>query len=166
MIPDRNPQKLRLTQPPPQPYSFVEIAFRFMSRLPFLLSACIVGALLSSCGTVDTIKDGAVSGVSSVGSGFNKMGAGFARAGQTVGSGFGAVADAATSPFKPGLPVVEAREEDLRKIPSGHEQALAYQKEQQRRRGWWIFGGPVDFEEPSLPDSPVNAEAGLLPPLE
>jgi hypothetical protein len=108
---------------------------------------------------MNSIKTGAVTSVSKVGSGFSKVG-------ESVGSGFGKVTDVATSPFKPGLPVVEAREEDLRKLPTGHERALAYQQEQQRRRGWWIFGGAVDFEEPSLPDGPMNAEAGLLPPLE
>ena len=113
-----------------------------------------------------TIKSGAITSASKVGSGFSKVGSGFSKVGGSVGDGFGKVADVATSPFKPGLPVVEARESDLKEMPSGQEQALAYQQEQQRRRGWWIFGGAVDFEEPTLPDSPVNADAGLLPPLE
>ena len=127
-------------------------------NFPTLLMS--VSALaLCSCGTMDTIKTGTLSSVSKVGEGFSKVGS-------SVGDGFGKVAEVTTSPFKPGLPVVEAREQDLKKLPSGHDQAIAYQAEQRRRRGWWIFGGAVDFEEPSLPDDPMNAEAGLLPPLE
>ncbi|MGB1131386.1 MAG: hypothetical protein ACPG4K_15135 [Haloferula sp.] len=130
-----------------------------MRRFITVTSLAATGLLLSSCGAMNSLKSGAMGGVSAVGSGFSK-------AGKSVGNGFGAMADAATSPFRPGLPVVEARQEDLKELPSGHDQALAYQKEQQRRRGWWIFGGAVDFEEPSLPDSPVGADAGLLPPIE
>jgi phage-related protein len=140
-----------------------------MTKIFSISTATIATFALCSCGTMKAIKSGAVSSVSkvgdSVGSSVSKVGSGFSKVGDSVGNGFGKIADAATSPFKPGLPVVEARESDLKKMPSGHEQALAYQKEQQRRRGWWIFGGDVDFEEPSLPDLPMNAEAGLLPLL-
>jgi len=130
-----------------------------MSSIPTLALFALGSLMLSSCGTMDTIKTGTLSSVSKVGSGFSKVG-------QSVGDGFGKVAEVTTSPFKPGLPVVEAREQDLKELPTGHDQAIAYQAEQRRRRGWWIFGGGVDFEEPSLPDDPMNAEAGLLPPLE
>lgn len=108
---------------------------------------------------MNSLKSGAVGSVSSVGSGLS-------RAGKSVGAGFGAMAGVASSPFRPGLPVVDAREEDLKELPSGHDQALAFQKEQQHKRGWWIFGGAVDFEEPSLPDSTIGLDAGLLPPIE
>jgi hypothetical protein len=61
-----------------------------------------------------------------------------------------------------GLKVVEAREKDLKDLPSGHERALAYRNE--RKRGFWIFGGPVDFEEPVLPESGTEMDGSLLPP--
>lgn len=96
---------------------------------------------------MNKIKDGTMTGVSK------------------VGDGFGYIADATTAPFKPGVPVVEAREEDWEKMPTGQERALAYQREQQRKRGFWIFRGPVDFKEPELPDgSEAVMDSGLLPP--
>ena len=61
-----------------------------------------------------------------------------------------------------GLKVVEVREQDLEKLPSGHERALAYRNE--KRRGFWIFGGPVDFQEPALPDVGSEMDGSLLPP--
>lgn len=141
-----------------------------MSRLLPIAFLAFGTVALTSCGTMDSLKTGTMSGVSKVGSGFSQMGqsvgSGFGKMGESVGEGFGKVAEVTTSPFKPGLPVVEAREADLKEMPSGHDRAIAYQAEQRRRRGWWIFGGAVDFEEPTLPDDPMNAEAGLLPPLE
>ena len=61
-----------------------------------------------------------------------------------------------------GLKVVEAREKDLKDLPSGHERALAYRKE--RKSGFWIFGGPVDFQEPVLPEPGTEMDGSLLPP--
>jgi hypothetical protein len=61
-----------------------------------------------------------------------------------------------------GLKVVEVREKDLKDMPSGHERAVAFRKE--RSRGFWIFGGPVDFKEPSLPDVGSEMDGSLLPP--
>ena len=49
------------------------------------------------------------------------------------------------------IPVVEVREKDLKPLPTGQEQALAFEKSR-RNRFWNIFSGPVDFEEPQLPD--------------
>ena len=112
-----------------------------MRRPLFTIVFC---ALLSSCGA---IKQGTASSVSKMGNGFER------------------IADLTTSPFRPGLPVVEAREGDMRELESGHDRALAYQAEQRRKRGWWIFGGPVDFEEPALPEIGDSAEASLLPEL-
>ena len=63
-----------------------------------------------------------------------------------------------------GVKVVDVREKDLRELPSGRERALAYKEE--RRRGFWIFGGPVDFEEPNLPEPGTGLDGSLLPPLE
>jgi hypothetical protein len=61
--------------------------------------------------------------------------------------------------------VVEVREKDLRPLPTGREQALAY--ENTRKRSFWSFmGGPVDFVEPDLPAPGVGEEDVeiLLPP--
>lgn len=84
--------------------------------------------------------------------------------GSGIGTGFEKVSSLAAAPFQPGVPVVEAREEALREMPLGRDQALAYQAEQRRRRSFWIFGGPVDFQEPTLPEGDTLADGGLLPP--
>jgi hypothetical protein len=66
--------------------------------------------------------------------------------------------------FMPGdrVKVVEVREKDLRELPTGQEKALAYKRE--RKRGFWIFGGPVDFKEPDLPLPGAEPDGSLLPP--
>jgi hypothetical protein len=92
---------------------------------------------LSSCGTMTAIKEGTVAGVDKV-------------------------TDLATAPFKPGVPVVEARPDDWKELKSGEQMALAYQ-EKQRQRRFWLFGPPVDFEEPELPDDAGSTEISLLP---
>lgn len=62
----------------------------------------------------------------------------------------------------PSVKVVEVREKDLKKLPTGQERALAY--ENTRKRGFWFFGGPVDFKEPSLPEAGGEMDGSLLPP--
>ena len=107
--------------------------------------------MLSSCGTVKTLSSATTGGIRKVGTG--------------VTEGFGAVKDLAMSPFEPDIPVVEARPDDFKKLPSGQEQAIAFQQEQARRRSFWDFGGVFDFEEPNLPDEPQGVmDGGLLPP--
>ena len=86
------------------------------------------------------------------------------KIGKGMESGLDAVADVATSPFKPGVPVVEAREDAFKEVVPGRDQALAYQKKQQQKRSFWSFSGPVDFQEPTLPDEGSLASGGLLPP--
>jgi hypothetical protein len=56
--------------------------------------------------------------------------------------------------------VVEVREKDLKELPTGKEKALAYR----RGGGFWIFGGPVDFKEPTLPEPGSEMDGSLLPP--
>ena len=58
--------------------------------------------------------------------------------------------------------VVDVRENDLEELPLGHERALAFDRE--RKRGFWVFGGPVDFQEPELPEAGVELDGSLLPP--
>lgn len=60
------------------------------------------------------------------------------------------------------IKVVEVREKDLKEQPTGEQQALAFEKT--RKRGFWFFGGPVDFQETSLPEPGGDMENSLLPP--
>ena len=60
-----------------------------------------------------------------------------------------------------GPKVVEVREKDLMELPSGQELAKAHQRQ---RSGFWIFGGPVDFQEPVLPEPGAELDGSLLPP--
>lgn len=63
----------------------------------------------------------------------------------------------------PGVKVVEVREKDLKKLPTGKERALAYQSA--RKRSFWFFNGPVDFQEPTLPEPGGELDGSLLPPI-
>jgi hypothetical protein len=65
--------------------------------------------------------------------------------------------------FEPDIKIVEPREKDLKKLPSGSELAQAYRKKQ--RGFFWIVGGPVNFKEPDLPAPGIDMGEGLLPPL-
>jgi hypothetical protein len=58
--------------------------------------------------------------------------------------------------------VVQVRIKDLKKLPTGRERALAFENE--RKRGFWFFGGPVDFKEPTLPEPGSQLDGSLLPP--
>lgn len=62
----------------------------------------------------------------------------------------------------PSVKVVEVREKDLKPLQSGPERALAY--ENTRKRSFWLFGGPVDFREPTLPEPGGDMDGSLLPP--
>jgi len=62
----------------------------------------------------------------------------------------------------PGIKVVEVREKDLKELPSGQEKALAYASK--RKRSFWSFAGPVDFQEPTLPEVGGEMDGSLLPP--
>lgn len=61
------------------------------------------------------------------------------------------------------IPVVEVREKDLKPLPTGQEQAIAFEKSR-RNRFWNMFSGPVDFEEPALPADVGSLDGDLLPP--
>ena len=58
--------------------------------------------------------------------------------------------------------VVQVRKKDLKELPTGRERALAFENE--RKRGFWFFGGPVDFKEPTLPEPGSELDGSLLPP--
>lgn len=82
-----------------------------------------------------------------------------------VSSSFAKLPDLADMPIARILPgqrvkVVEVREKDLKELPTGKEKAMAYRS----GGGFWIFGGPVDFKEPTLPESGSEMDGSLLPP--
>lgn len=58
------------------------------------------------------------------------------------------------------IKVVEVREKDLQEFKTGKELAQAHKRE----RSFWIFGGPVDFKEPTLPEPGSELDGSLLPP--
>ena len=59
--------------------------------------------------------------------------------------------------------VVEVREKELKEMPLGKERALAF--EEKRKRSFWSFMLPSDFEEPTLPNvSEEGIDGSLLPP--
>lgn len=73
------------------------------------------------------------------------------------------ISDLSLSTFRPAeVKVVEVREKDLKALPTGQERALAFQ--QNRKRNFWIFSGPVDFKEPTLPLPGSDLDGSLLPP--
>lgn len=81
-------------------------------------------------------------------------------------SAFAKMPDLADMPIARILPgqrvkVVEVREKDLKQLPTGKEKALAFRN---GRSGFWIFGGPVDFKEPTLPEPGTEMDGSLLPP--
>ncbi len=63
------------------------------------------------------------------------------------------------------LEIVQAREGDLKEMPSGKDRALAF--DEKRKRSFWSFSLPQDFKEPVLPDIGLEdneLEGSLLPP--
>ncbi len=133
---------------------FIRNSYRIREmRLSSLALPLALAAVLSSCGTMKSISSATSSGVD--------------KLGQSLDSGLSKVAAVATSPFKPAIPVVEARPDDFKKVESGHEKAIAYQRAQNNRRSgfWGFFSGPSDFEEPTLPELDESTfDGGLLPP--
>jgi len=108
---------------------------------------CAIAALsLASCAQVSQLKTATVGG-------FSKVSGGLAKA-----------TDATMAKIMPPkIPVVEVREKDLKPVKTGQEQAVAFEKTR-RNRFWDIFRGPVDFQEPALPDNAGGMDGDLLPP--
>lgn len=107
-------------------------------------SLCCVAAALSfvSCAQVNHIKTATVGGFSKVSE----------------------VSKSSIAKLMPArIPVVEVREKDLKALPTGQEQAVAFEKSR-RNRFWNMFSGPVDFEEPVLPADVGALDGDLLPP--
>ena len=110
-------------------------------------SICCVFAAFAfvSCAQVKNVTAGSIS----------KVSGGMSKLGEASKNSF-----AKLMPSR--IPVVEVREKDLREVKTGQEQAVAF--EQTRRKRFWIFGGPADFEEPDLPESAGLMDGELLPP--
>jgi hypothetical protein len=112
---------------------------------------CVLAALtFASCAQVNQLKTATVGGMSKVSGGLAKA--------------TGATKDSFANLMPSRIPVVEVREDDLKKLPTGQEQAVAFEKSR-RNRFWSMFSGPVDFAEPSLPvDDGGAMDGSLLPP--
>lgn len=103
-----------------------------------ILSSIFASLLLASCASLETVKEG----TANVARGVKEFSWG----------GLG----------RPGVDVVDVREQELKEMPLGKERALAY--ERRRRNSFWSFALP-DFEEPDLPDAgEVPEDGSLLPP--
>ena len=98
-----------------------------------------IAVAITSCGTVDAVKQTAV------------------NAGKSV-KNF-SLADLRPSQ----IDIIDVREDDLKEMPLGKDQAIAYEKK--RERSFWSFAMP-NFKEPSLPDISEGDMDGslLLPP--
>ena len=98
-----------------------------------------ISAFLISCGTMDSVKSSAANASK-------------------------AVKQFSLADLRPSqVDVVEVREKDLKEMPLGKERALAF--DQERKRSFWSFALPADFEEPVLPDMiDGDLDSGLLPP--
>lgn len=108
---------------------------------------CAIAALsFASCAQVGQLKTATVGG-------FSKMSSGLASA-----------TDATMAKIMPPkIPVVEVREKDLKQVTTGEQQVVAFEKSR-RNRFWDMFRGPVDFQEPALPDNAGGMDGDLLPP--
>lgn len=62
------------------------------------------------------------------------------------------------------VPVVKVRPEDLKKMPSGADRALAWDRHLDAKR--YVFFRPKSYKAPKLPDArTLPADGGILPPL-
>lgn len=116
-----------------------------MSRAhpPFLIAASLA---LASCATLKTAGEKSVAAVKS-----------------STSTAIAGMSDLPLVHLFPGQgpKVVKVRENDLKEMPTGHELAQVHARQ---RSGFWIFGGPVDFKEPTLPESGAGLDGSLLPP--
>ncbi len=121
-----------------------------MKTLILLPMAAVAGALfLSSCSTVKTAATKVKTAATKVGEGGRELSEDF-QGPKIAGL------------FKRRPYVAEVRQKDLKDMPLGEERALAYQNS--HRSFWDIFRGPVNFDEPELPDDASLIDGSLLPP--
>ncbi len=111
---------------------------------PAVLAAVFLPITLTSCGTMKVVQ----------------------AAKEKTSGGVTALADASWGRLtKPKVQVVEVREKDLKDLPTGQEQALAFDN-RKKRSFWGFFSGPVDFKEPTGPVNAGELDGTLLPPVE
>jgi hypothetical protein len=127
-------------------------AVRSMSLL-----AAISSLTLVSCGTLKQVGQSSMAAVKKTGSATASM----MKAIPTPK--MPKMPDMGLANLLPGsrIKVVDVREKDLEEFKTGKELAQAYKRE---RSGFWIFGGPVDFKEPTLPEAGSELDGSLLPP--
>ncbi|RYD18250.1 MAG: hypothetical protein EOP88_23230 [Verrucomicrobiaceae bacterium] len=117
----------------------------------FIFSTAAASLGLVSCSTMSKVGRGSVAFVKNTTT--------------ATTSKVSSLSETAMNKIRPaGVPVVEVREKDLKKMESGHDKALAF--ENTRKRNFWFFNGPVDFIEPELPQPAVGDDQVdiLLPP--
>ncbi len=113
-----------------------------MKTFPPLFAIAAVSAL-TSCGTMDSVRTATAS----------------TREKAAELSKF------SLSGLRPAkIKIAEVREKDLQEMPTGRERALAFEKK--RKHNFWFAGGPVEFQEPLLPQPGGEMDGSLLPPLE
>jgi hypothetical protein len=128
---------------------------------PFLGASLFIFAAsvpLVSCGSLKNIGQSSVTAVKKTGSATASM----VKAIPTPKMPKMSMPDMGLANLMPGrrIKVVEVREKDLQEFKTGKELAQAHKRE----RGFWIFGGPVDFKEPTLPEPGSELDGSLLPP--
>jgi hypothetical protein len=118
-----------------------------MSRT-FLFLAMTASLGLVSCATVSKVGTGSMAFVKSTGKHVSTL------------------SQLAINTIRPPrVKIVKVRENELKKLPTGQERALAF--ENTRKRGFFsFFSGPVDFKEPTLPAPGGEMDGSLLPPKE
>lgn len=121
---------------------------KFQTRALIPLAAASSVLTLASCGAA------------------GKIGAGSASIASATTSKLAQLTEIASHRIRPaGVRVVEVREKDLKELPTGHDQAIAFENTR-KRRFWSSFSGPVDFHEPMLPEVSAEMDGSLLPPRE
>lgn len=128
-------------------------AMKPIARSVFLLAA-VSSLSLVSCGTLKQVGQSSMAAVKKTGS---------ATASMVKAIPKPKMPDMSLANLMPGpkIKVVDVREKDLEEFKTGKELAQAYKRE---RSGFWIFGGPVDFKEPTLPEAGSELDGSLLPP--
>ncbi len=124
---------------------------RFLRHISFMISKPMKAALVCSASialiSCASMRDAGSSSVNMV---------------KNTASAISSFSFANLIPGHSDVKIVKVREKDLKELPTGKERALAYENE--HKGGFWIFGGPVDFKEPNLPQSATELDGSLLPP--
>lgn len=125
----------------------------------YLLLGILLPIFFASCGTMNAIKNtasGATKGT------MNAVKSTASSATKGIASATGKVTNSIPG-LRPGIDVVEVREDDMKEMPLGKDRALAF--EEKKKRSFWSFVSPANFKEPVLPEiSDSEIDGSLLPP--